>query len=45
MSFLRKKLDEIKRPFRKGEKFEKFAPAVNAFDTFLFVPNNTTKTG
>ena len=45
MSFLRKKLDEIKRPFRKGEKFEKFAPAVNAFDTFLFVPNHTTKTG
>lgn len=45
MNFLRKKLDEIKRPFQKGEKFEKFAPAVNAFDTFLFVPNNTTKTG
>ena len=45
MGFLRKKLDEIKRPFRKGEKFEKFAPAVNAFDTFLFVPNHTTKTG
>ena len=45
MNFLRKKLDEIKRPFQKGEKFEKFAPAVNAFDTFLFVPNHTTKTG
>ena len=45
MSFLRKKLDQIKRPFHKGEKFEKFAPAVNAFDTFLFVPNHTTKTG
>jgi Na+-transporting NADH:ubiquinone oxidoreductase subunit B len=45
MSFLRKKLDQIKRPFQKGEKFEKFAPAINAFDTFLFVPNHTTKTG
>ena len=45
MNFLRKKLDEIKRPFQKGEKFEKFAPAINAFDTFLFVPNHTTKTG
>jgi len=45
MNFLRKKLDEIKRPFQKGEKLEKFAPAVNAFDTFLFVPNHTTKTG
>ena len=27
------------------QKFEKFAPAINAFDTFLFVPNHTTKKG
>ena len=26
-------------------KYERFAPAINAFDTFLFVPNNTTKKG
>ena len=45
MNFLRKKLDEIKRPFSKGEKWEKFAPAINAFDTFLFVPNHTTQKG
>ncbi len=45
MNFLRKKLDEIKRPFTKGEKWEKFAPAINAFDTFLFVPNHTTQKG
>ncbi|MAD13103.1 MAG: NADH:ubiquinone reductase (Na(+)-transporting) subunit B [Flavobacteriaceae bacterium] len=45
MNFLRKKLDEIKRPFSKGEKWEKFAPAINAFDTFLFVPNHTTEKG
>ncbi|MDA8640516.1 NADH:ubiquinone reductase (Na(+)-transporting) subunit B [Candidatus Arcticimaribacter forsetii] len=45
MSFLRKKIDQIKRPFAKGEKWEKFAPAVNAFDTFLFVPNHTTQKG
>ena len=45
MSFLRKKLDDLKRPFGKGEKWEKYAPAINAFDTFLFVPNHTTKTG
>lgn len=45
MSFLRKKIDQIKRPFAKGEKWEKFAPAVNAFDTFLFVPNHTTHKG
>ncbi len=35
----------MKRPFGKGQKFEKFAPAVNAFDTFLFVPNHTTQKG
>ncbi len=45
MSYLRRKLDEIKRPFAKGEKWERFAPAVNAFDTFLFVPNHTTSKG
>jgi Na+-transporting NADH:ubiquinone oxidoreductase subunit B len=45
MKFLREKLDQIKKPFGKGQKFEKYAPAVNAFDTFLFVPNHTTKHG
>ncbi len=45
MNFIRKKLDQIKKPFAKGEKWEKLAPAVNAFDTFLFVPNHTTQKG
>lgn len=45
MKFLREKLDQIKKPFNKGEKFEKYAPAINALDTFLFVPNHTTKHG
>ena len=45
MNFLRKKLDDIKRPFGKGQKWERFAPAINAFDTFLFVPNHTTVSG
>lgn len=45
MNFLRKTLDNIKKPFGKGEKYERFAPAVNAFDTFLFVPNHTTNKG
>lgn len=45
MKFLRDKIDQIKKPFGKGEKLEKFAPAVNALDTFLFVPNHTTKHG
>ena len=45
MNFLRKTLDNIKKPFGKGEKYERFAPAINAFDTFLFVPNHTTNKG
>ena len=45
MNFLRKCLDILKQPFAKGQKLEKFAPAINAFDTFLFVPNHTTKKG
>jgi Na+-transporting NADH:ubiquinone oxidoreductase subunit B len=45
MNVLRKTLDNIKKPFEKGQKLEKFAPAINAFDTFLFVPNHTTKKG
>jgi Na+-transporting NADH:ubiquinone oxidoreductase subunit B len=45
MNFLRNKLDDLKRPFGKGQKWERYAPAINAFDTFLFVPNHTTYTG
>jgi Na+-transporting NADH:ubiquinone oxidoreductase subunit B len=45
MSFLRKKIDQLKKPFNKGGKWEKFAPAFNALETFLFVPNHTTKKG
>jgi Na+-transporting NADH:ubiquinone oxidoreductase subunit B len=45
MSFIRKKLDQIRKPFEKGQKWERFAPAINAFDTFLFVPNHTTSKG
>ncbi|MFO7702390.1 MAG: NADH:ubiquinone reductase (Na(+)-transporting) subunit B [Psychroflexus maritimus] len=45
MSFIRKKLDEIKKPFEPGNKLEKYRPAINALDTFLFVPNHTTQKG
>jgi Na+-transporting NADH:ubiquinone oxidoreductase subunit B len=45
MKFLRNKLDQMRKPFEKGQKFEKYAPAINALDTFLFVPNHTTKHG
>ncbi len=45
MDFLRKQLDKIKPHFDKGGKFEKYAPAFNGIDTFLYVPNHTTKFG
>lgn len=45
MNALRKKIDQLKKPFEKGQKWERFAPAVNAFDTFLYVPNHTTQKG
>ena len=45
MNFIRKNLDKIKKPFEKGGKLEKFYPAFDAFETFLFVPNHTTISG
>ncbi|MGY5847184.1 NADH:ubiquinone reductase (Na(+)-transporting) subunit B [Salegentibacter sp. HM20] len=45
MEWIRQRLDKIKEPFGKGKKFEKYAPAVNAIDTFLFTPNHTTQKG
>lgn len=45
MNWIRKKIDEIKEPFQPGNKLEKYRPAINALDTFLFVPDHTTKKG
>jgi Na+-transporting NADH:ubiquinone oxidoreductase subunit B len=45
MKFIRKQLDKIKPHFDKGGKFEKYAPAYYGIETFLFVPNHTTKHG
>lgn len=45
MEWIRQKLDKFKQPFEKGEKYEKFSPAINALDTFLFTPNHTTQKG
>jgi len=45
MDFLRKQLDKIQPHFEKGGKFEKFGPAYGVIETFLFVPNHTTKKG
>ena len=42
---LRGIVDKMKAPFDKGQKLEKLYPAFNAFETFLFVPNHTSKTG
>ncbi|HLF47396.1 MAG TPA: NADH:ubiquinone reductase (Na(+)-transporting) subunit B [Chitinophagaceae bacterium] len=42
MKPIRKILDKIKPNFEKGGKLEKFYPAFNAFETFLFVPGETT---
>jgi len=39
---IRKILDKIKPNFEKGGKLEKFYPAFNAFETFFFVPADTT---
>lgn len=43
MKPLRKLLNNLKPNFEKGGKLEKFYPAFDAFETFLFVPNHTTK--
>ena len=42
---IRSIVDNLKKPFEKGQKLEKFYPAFDAFETFLFVPNHTSKTG
>lgn len=43
MKFLRDLLDKQKPLFEKGGKFEKFYYLFEAGDTFLFVPDQTTK--
>ena len=45
MEWIRQRLDKFKEPFAKGQKYEKFAPAINALDTFLYTPNHTTQKG
>ncbi|MCC8358290.1 NADH:ubiquinone reductase (Na(+)-transporting) subunit B [Salinimicrobium sediminilitoris] len=45
MEWIRTKLDKLREPFNQGKKYEKFAPAINAFDTLLFTPNHTTSKG
>ncbi len=45
MESLRKFLDKNKPLFQKGGKFEKFGSTFGAFETFLFTPDHTSKTG
>lgn len=37
MKFIRNTFDKYKPLFDKGGKYEKMAPAFNAFDTLMFV--------
>lgn len=45
MNNLRKYIDKIKPNFLPGGKFEKLHSTFDAFETFLFVPNTTSKRG
>ncbi|VBB48287.1 Na(+)-translocating NADH-quinone reductase subunit B [uncultured Paludibacter sp.] len=45
MNSLRKFVDKIKPSFEEGGKFEKLHSTFDAFETFLFVPNTTSKRG
>ena len=45
MQLFRNILNTVKPHFEKGGKLEKMYPAYDAFETFLFVPDHTTKFG
>jgi Na+-transporting NADH:ubiquinone oxidoreductase subunit B len=45
MQFLRKYLDKIKPDFEPGGKWAMFHSLFEGMETFLFVPNKTSKTG
>ena len=45
MNKLRNLVDKIKPDFEKGGKFEKLHSVFDGFETFLFVPNTTSKRG
>jgi len=42
---LRNYIDKLKPHFEKGGKLEKFHSVFDGFETFLFVPNTTSKSG
>lgn len=45
MSVLKKYLDKIKPNFEEGGKYHAFRSVFDGIETFLFVPNTTSKTG
>ena len=45
MSFLRNYLNQIKPNFEKGGKLHAFRSVFDGFETFLYVPNATSKSG
>lgn len=45
MKFLRDTLDNLKPHFSKGGKFEKLHSVFDGMETFMFVPEHTTKSG
>lgn len=45
MNFLRNYLDKIKPNFEPGGKLSMFHSVFDGFETFLFVPNKTSRTG
>lgn len=45
MSALKNTIDKLKPHFEKGGKFEKFHSVFDGFETFLYVPNSTSKNG
>ena len=45
MKALRNYLDKIKPNFEEGGNLHAFRSAFDGFETFLFVPNSTSKTG
>ena len=45
MKSLRKYIDKQKPHFQKGGRFEKLGSTFGAFETFLFTPNHTSKSG
>ncbi len=45
MNFLRTIIDKIKPPFEKGGKLGFLHSTFDAFETFVFVPNTTSKSG